>query len=230
VGNPDLLPVSALNLDAFAEHYMSNLGVISGGVYYKQLSDFIYTRRFQAPYPLNSPDPLADDINFIQAQNGEQANLFGMEFGFQRQLDFLPGVLKNLGLYVNYTFTSSDAEFQRTDDSRLESVRLPGQAAHVGNFSLAYNDDKISLRAAMNLNGEYLTEIGATANDDIYVNGRLQFDVTAGYRISKNWRVFAEMINLTNQPFELYSGSSDSIIQREFYSWWSRIGVKFDLN
>ncbi len=230
VGNPDLKPVSALNLDAFAEHYMSNLGLVSGGVYFKKLDDFIYTRRFRAGYPLNSPNPIANDLIFTQSQNGGTANLLGAEFGFQRQLDFLPGIFKNLGVYLNYTYTNSDAQFQRTDDARLEDIRLPGQATHVGNFSLAYNDKKVSLRAALNLNGEYLDEIGADADNDIFVNSRLQMDVTAGYRINSNWRVFAEFINLTNQPFELYSGNSENLIQREFYSWWTRIGIKFDLN
>ncbi len=230
IGNPDLLPVSALNLDAFAEHYMKNLGLISGGLYYKKLDDFIYTRRFRGSYPLNSPNPISDEITFTQAQNGESANLLGLEFGFQRQLDFLPGFFKKVGLYLNYTYTNSDAQFQRTDDSRLEDIRLPGQASHVGNFSLAYNDKKFSLRGALNLNGSYLDEIGASAINDIYVNSRLQLDVTAGYRISENWRVFAEFINLTNQPFELYSGEPENLIQREFYSWWTRVGVKFDLN
>lgn len=230
VGNPNLKPVSALNLDAFAEHYMSNLGLISGGIYFKQLDDFIFTRRFRAGYPLNSPNPIANDLIFTQAQNGGTANLLGAEFGFQRQLDFLPGAMKNLAVFLNYTYTNSDAQFQRTDDARLEDIRLPGQATHVGNFSLAYNDKKVSFRAALNLNGEYLDEIGADAENDIFVNSRLQLDVTAGYRINRNWRLFAEFINLTNQPFELYSGTSENLIQREFYSWWTRIGVKFDLN
>lgn len=230
IGNPDLLPVSALNLDLFAEHYMKNLGLISGGIYAKQMDDFIYSRRFQASYPINNPNPIAEEITFVQAQNGGRANLYGMEFGLQRQLDFLPGFLGGLAVYLNYTYTTSDAEFQRTDDSRLESVNLPGQATHVGNFSLMFNSDKLMLRAALNLNGSYLDEIGPTPNDDIYVNSRLQLDFTAGYKIADNWRLFAEFINLTNQPFELYSGNSDQLVQREFYSWWSRIGVKYNLN
>jgi TonB-dependent receptor len=230
VGNADLLPVSALNLDAFAEHYMDNLGLISGGVYFKQLDNFIYTRRFESSYPFNSPSPTAEGILFTRAENGGTANLLGAEFGFQRQLDFLPGKLKNLALYLNYTYTNSTAEFQRTDDERLEDINLPGQAAHVGNLSLAYNGEKLTIRAAANLNGSYLAEIGPDADNDIYVNSRVQLDLTGGYRINDNWQFFTEFINLTNQPFELYSGNPDQMMQREFYRWWSRVGVKFNFN
>jgi TonB-dependent receptor len=231
IGNPDLLPVEAINLDAFIEHYMPNLGLISGGVYFKQLDNFIYSRRFEGAYPLNSPTPIADGLLYTRSENGGTANLFGLEFGIQRQLDFLPGKLKNLALYMNYTFTDSRAAFQRTDDERLEEINLPGQAAHVGNFSLAYNGDKLMLRAAANLNGSYLAEIGPDAANDIFVNQRIQIDLTAGYRLTDNWRLFAEFVNLTNQPFELYSGDSEQVmIQREFYSWWSRAGIKFNFN
>lgn len=42
-----------------------------------------------------------------QPLNGGNADLFGLEVAFQRQLDFLPGALAGLGLYTNYTFTES---------------------------------------------------------------------------------------------------------------------------
>jgi TonB-dependent receptor len=230
IGNKNILPVSALNIDVFAERYLKNLGIISGGVYYKQLNDFIFNRRFIDTYPLNTPTPQVDAIAYVQAQNGGTANLFGAEIGAKYQLDFLPGKLKNLAVYFNYTYTQSDAQFNRSADERLESIQLPGQAAHVGNFSLGYNSKKLSLRAAVNFNGSYLSEIGATAQDDLYVNNRLQLDITAGYTVNKRLRFFVEMLNLTNQAFETYSGSTDAFVQREFYGWWSRAGIKFDLN
>ena len=39
----------------------------------------------------------------------------------------------------------------------------------------------------------------------------------------------AEALNLTNQPFESFYGSKAVMAQREFYRWWMRLGVKFDL-
>lgn len=230
IGNPNLQPVSAINLDLFAEHYMENLGLLSGGVYFKQLDNFIYARRFLGVYPLNSPQPIATDLLYTRSENGDRANLLGLELGVQKQLDFLPGNFKKLAVYLNYTLTSSEASFQRTDNGPLETVRLPGQATHVGNLSLGYNGDRFTMRVAANLNGSYLTEIGQDAANDIYVNRRIQLDVTAGYRINDKLRLFAEFINLTNQPFELYSGTADQLIQREFYLWWTRAGVKFNLN
>ncbi len=230
IGNANIKPVSALNLDLMGEKYLDNLGIISLGVYYKKLDDFIFARRFLGPYPLNSTSPTAPRLLYSQAQNGDVANLLGLETGIQRQLDFLPGVLKYMALYVNYTYTSSAADFQRTDAPTLERTTLPGQAAHVGNFALGFNSKKLTLRASLNFNGSYLSEIGASKDDDIFIRERVQIDFTAGYKLNNTVRFFAEFLNITNQPFETYSGTADNFTQREFYSWWSRVGVKFDLN
>ncbi|MBC8110239.1 MAG: TonB-dependent receptor, partial [Verrucomicrobia bacterium] len=229
VGNPFLKPVSAANLDLLGERYFGNVGVISAGIFYKNLTNFIYTRRFSGNYPLNTTTPLASDVLITQVQNGDKANLLGIELAFQRNLDFLPGALSGLGLYLNYTYTNSEALLQRNDDPKTERLRLPGQATHVGNASLSYDYKKISARVATNFNGEYLSETGATPDDDFYVKSRLQLDLTIGYEVTPQWRVFAEFLNLTNQPFETFAGNKSVTTQREFYNWWARFGVKFNL-
>ncbi len=63
-GNPDLNPTTSMNFDLMAEHYFRSVGIISGGVFYKDLKDFIYTfvtedettgyKRFQ---PFNGTKP-----------------------------------------------------------------------------------------------------------------------------------------------------------------------------
>ncbi|WP_207434178.1 TonB-dependent receptor [Sabulibacter ruber] len=234
VGNANLKPVSAFNLDVLAERYFGNVGVLSGGFFYKKLDDFIYRKMiFASPYPLVG-EPIIDRIDIAQSQNGNQANLTGFEVAYQGNLTFLPGFLRNFSLYTNYTYTHSDAKIQSRSASSnnpnaTESLRLPGQAKNVGNISLSYEGQKFTARASMNFNGEYLSEIGGVAEEDIYVKNRAQLDFSASYAFNSRFRLFTEFMNLTNQPFERYMGHKNLLIQREFYSWWSRIGVKFDL-
>lgn len=234
VGNPNLKPVSALNLDFMLEHYFGNVGVISAGVFHKQLDDFIYRRViFNTNYPL-AGTPIATGIDVTQSQNGNDADLTGFELNIQRNLSFLPGALKYFSVYANYTYTSSNATIQsreasNTNPNSVETIRLPGQATHVGNVSLAFERKKVSLRAALNFNGEYLSEVGGVPAEDLYVSNRMQLDLSGSYTIHPKIRVFAEVLNVTNQPFETYQGNSDTYVQREFYSWWSRVGVKFNL-
>lgn len=232
-GNADLKPVKAFNVDLLAEHYFGNVGIVSGGFFMKRLNDFIYRRvLFNSPYPLTGT-PFINSIDVVQSQNGKSARLLGVELALQSSLAPVSGLLKDFSIYLNYTYTHSNADLQsRTADAAnpdaTEKLRLPGQATHVGNFSLAFERKKFTARASLNFNGEYLSEIGAGKDEDIFVKDRVQFDLSASYVLTSQWRLFAEALNITNQPFERYMGHKNQLIQREYYSWWGRFGVKFD--
>lgn len=227
IGNPSLKPVAATNFDLLGEKYFGTVGILSGGLFYKKLSDFIFQRRYDSDV---YPGSEGQEITLTQSQNGENANLLGLEFAYQQNLTFLPGVLKGLSVYANYTFTSSKAKIQsRENPNDTETIRLPGQARNVGNLSLAYDRGRFNVRIAANFNGEYISEIGESADEDVFVKDRVQLDATTTITITPKFRFFAEFMNITNQPFEVYQGSESRYIQREFYSWWSRVGLKFDL-
>lgn len=232
LGNANLKPVNALNLDLMMEHYFGSVGIASIGVFHKQLDDFIYRRiLFNSPYPLTGT-PSIPSIDVIQAQNGNEAYVTGLELAFQRRLYFIPA-LKNFSLYINYTYTHSNANIQardanETNPNAVESIRLPGQATHVGNASIAYEGKRFSIRPSINFNGQFLSEVGGIKTDDIYVQNRLQLDVSASYAINHRLRLFTEWMNLTNQPLERYQDNKNITIQKEYYSFWTRFGVKFN--
>ncbi len=137
-------------------------------------------------------------------------------------------------MYANYTYTNSKATIQSREadedkPNEEEKIKLPGQADHVGNFSLAYESKKLVIRGSVNFNGTYLSEVGGSKDEDLFVKNRAQFDLSASYVINKKFRLFTEFLNVANQPFETYQGNENTYVQREFYGWWARLGVKFDL-
>ena len=48
VGNAELDPTTSMNFDLMAEHYFQSVGIISGGLFYKDINDFIYTFQTEA--------------------------------------------------------------------------------------------------------------------------------------------------------------------------------------
>ena len=239
-GNPDLKATYATNFDLMAENYFENIGIISAGAFYKNLSNFIYTYNntifttndFAAEFPdVANPIPAGENWNFTQARNGDKVSVYGFEVAFQRQLDFLPGnFFKNFGLYANYTFTKSVAKGITNEEGEARTgLGLPRTAPHMLNGSLAWENNKFSARLSANYTSAYLDEIGGNEFEDSYYDKQFFLDFNMAYKFMPNWRVFFEANNLTNQPLRYYQGQSNRMKQLEYYQPRFILGVKFDL-
>lgn len=241
-GNPNLKATYSYNLDLMAEKYYKSVGMLSGGVFYKNLNDFIYTYRdnqytnaeFAKDFPgQTNPIPTTNPGNWVltQQRNGESVNVYGFEVALQRQLDFIPGTFfKNLGVYINYTFTESEAKgITNADGEARTNVSLPGTAPHMFNGSLAWENKRFSARVSLNYTADYLDELGGDAFDDRFYDKQLFLDANASYKITKRLRVFAEANNLTNQPLRYYQGIASRTMQMEYYQARYNFGLKFDL-
>ena len=216
LGNPDLEATTATNIDLMAEYYVGSLGVVSGGYFMKTLDNYIF------PQVTTYEDPADGIEKRIQPVNGETATLNGFEIAWQQQLDFLPGMLNGLGIYLNYTNTTSEAEYPSRG-----STTLPGQSDNVLNASLSYEIGKFSTRLSANFHGKYLYEVGEDVDEDVYIDSRTQVDFAANYRVTNNISVYANGINLTNAPDRFYTGSEDHQVQRELYSFAVSGGVQY---
>ncbi|MCF0041289.1 TonB-dependent receptor [Dyadobacter fanqingshengii] len=238
-GNPDLKATYSWNFDLMAENYFESVGLISGGVFYKNLKNFIYTYRnqqysqadFTAGFPsVTNPISAGQQWDFLQSRNGDNVNIFGFELAFQRQLDFLPGFLKNFGIYTNYTFTKSFADGVYNEDGHERTdVSLPGTAPHMFNASLSWENKRFSARLSANYTAAYLDALGGEDFDDIYYDKQFFLDANAAYKITKNLRLFAEANNLTNQPLRYYQSISARTVQAEYYRPRFNFGLKFDM-
>ncbi len=223
-GNPDLKATQSVNYDLLFDHYFSSkIGLISGGVFYKDVKNFIYDNIITH----YSDDQL--NINDFQAkttQNGESAKIYGFEVAFQRQLDFLPSFLKHLNFYANYSYTRS--EIKGIIHRENEKLDLAGVVPHTFNLSLAYETKKVSIRNSFNFADSYIDKYGNESFRDRYYDQQFFWDVNASYLIGKHFRIYTDFRNLTNQPLRYYQGSSKLTAQEEFYNFNWDIGLRFN--
>ena len=227
-GNPDLDPTTSMNFDLMAEHYFTSVGIISGGLFYKKINDFIYT--FVGETTNDDFGAGTTGFDIFQPLNGDDASILGAEFAFQRQLDFLPGFAKNMSIYLNYTFLTSNADGIRNEDGEERSdLDLPNTAPNMFNGSLAYNDTKLSLRLSANFSDDYIDEIGGNSFEDRYYDKQFFLDFNASYAITKNLSIYADLNNITNQPLRFYQGISERTMQAEYYERRLTFGLKYDL-
>jgi TonB-dependent receptor len=244
-GNPDLRYPKSMNVDFLAEKYIRN-GIFSGGFFYKEIDDFIFFfKRFA-----HEGDPSNYGlVEITKAINGLQAKVYGAEIMAQFKLDFLPKPLSNLGFFINYTYTGSDARINKrlpanytdavvifgqddlslfSDLTNTERITLPGQARHTANVSAFYETGKFYARLSANYQDAFLFSLGADADLDEYYDQALRLDFTANVSLGPHVKLFGDAINLTNAPLRYYLGEKDRLKLQEFYSWWARLGLKLD--
>jgi TonB-dependent receptor len=217
-GNPTLKTTTSNNFDILAEHYMQGIGILSGGFFYKKLSDIIYPSVVE-----ETSGPYAG-YEVYQPVNGNSANLYGVEVNWQQQFTFFPGFWSGFGIYANYTYTHSKADLTGRDDTVL-----PGQAGNVSNFALAYEKYGFQARVSLAYFGKYISIIGETSEEDIYYDNNLRIDFSANQQINRYIQVYLQLVNLTNTPLRYYIGNTNRPIQREFYSWWMNAGLRLTM-
>jgi TonB-dependent receptor len=215
LGNPDLRPTKSWNLDALGEHYFKSVGVVSAGVFYKHLDDYIYGYTLQ------------QSINGAQYQvtqplNGDAATLAGIELALQNQLRFLPGPLNGVGVYANYTLTTSTAHFPNHQGAST----LPGQSRHVGNIAASYEQRGFTGRVSVNFHGSYIDVVGADNTQDRFYDTNSQLDVAVTQKITRSLRVYADVLNMNDSLLRYYQGVPNRPLQEEHYHWTADFGVK----
>ncbi len=223
-GNPDLKPTTSINLDLMAEYYFETVGIVSAGIFQKSLSNFIFNRT-----QTNYLDPVSGQTfrRYTRPQNGATASLFGAEVAFQRQLDFLPGMLSGLSVYFNYTYATSSVT--GVEGRETEELPLTGNPNHSLNASLSYEWSGLTVRLAANYTSDYIDEYGDKAFNDRYYDTQLFVDANASYAVTSSLRIFVDANNLTNQPLRYFQGISSRVAQAEFYNARFQAGVKYDL-
>lgn len=229
LGNAKLKPADAFNFDLLGEHYLSNVGIISGGFFYKHLNNFQYTSvsnidsaTLSSKYGLSGPNNLV--YNVTEPLNGDQASIWGLELNTYFNMDFLPGLLKGFGLYANYTYAQSKSSTQTR-----KNVSFLGQANNTLNLSASYDYKGFTIRSSWNYNGDFLTRLASDADYDVTRVARWQWDMSAQQKLSKHLRIYTEFLNLRNTPQVDYQGKRERVNTIEYSGWWCRFGMSYAL-
>ncbi|MCB1693574.1 MAG: TonB-dependent receptor, partial [Pseudomonadales bacterium] len=222
-GNPGLSPYRAWNFDLSAEWYFAENAVVQVGTFYKRIDDFIVDAQFEAgDAPYNG---MFNGVAFDEAiipLNGDRATVKGLEFNYQQALTSLPAPLDGLLAGVNYTWTDT------TGDIGSRTIPLPAASKHNYNLMLGYEKGPVSVRVTAAYRDKYLDELGGSAEEDRYVKDHLQLDLTASYDVTRQVKVYAQMVNLNDEPYLAYQSGPvrERLLQYETYSWTGKLGVQ----
>ncbi|WP_323143647.1 TonB-dependent receptor [Massilia phyllosphaerae] len=204
-GNPTLQPLSARQLDATLEYYMSSSDYLFGAAFYKKVDGFIQTSATNLQYGGTS-------YTVSTPSNGQDGTIKGLELGYQGFFKNLPGMLRGLGVQANFTYVDSRAP----GPLEGQQTALEGLSRQSYNLVAMYDWENFSARLAYNHRGKYLA--GTTnyypnngntiAQTPYYMDGYGLVDAYLSYGLSKTLKLAVEANNLTRTSRHSYYGVS----------------------
>ncbi len=222
LGNPDLKPITSHNVDLSAEYYFKSVGLVSAALFYKRVNDYSVNLKRDMPYGNYAEAEVSQPLNAFDA------DLLGVELGFQRDFGFISPALKCLGFYGNYTYTHSDIVRSAFGDK--DEQALPGSPEHMANASLYFDKWGLNVRLSYNYTSAFQDDEEYVEDAPLrrYYDATHYMDLNASYTWGKNvkYTFYAAANNLLNQPLRYYQGEKDRTMQVEYYGVKLTAGFK----
>jgi TonB-dependent receptor len=257
LGNPSLKAEQANNYDVLYERSFGHNGLLQAGYFYKDLTNPIVSSQYYSTKTF--PDvPAGSTVLVSQSINAGSAYVQGFEIGFQQRLTYLPSVMGGAGISANYSHTASTARdlplrddqpallrdapntwnISPTYDTKKFSMRIGMTYDDAMIYAYQYQDLAYQLDANGNpisVNGVLQTMPNPQVNGtkgpagDNYLYAHYQFDTQASYQLPWGFQVYGYGLNLNNEVFGFFNGSTQYMVQREYYHPTYAGGVRWNL-
>ncbi len=194
IGNPDLKPYHTDNYELSVEKYFEPVGLISIGAFQKDITDYArVTSTSIGPEGLDGSGLYAG-YRLSTRENVGDARIRGVEISYQQQFSFLPGALRGLGAFANFTRLEAEGTF----GGAATTSKLSNLAPRSGNAGLNFRHRGLDARVLANwTDRKYFTTNGGV---DVYNEERLMLDVKLQYAFNRRYEVFLDISNLTDEP------------------------------
>lgn len=230
VGNPMLKPFRADTFDASIEWYHAKNAFVGLGLFQKNIKSYIQTLKQDMPFSqtglptsLLVPGVTADSpVAVTTPVNTEGGKLSGFELNLQQPFSFLPGIGKNFGVLLNYTYVKSQISYvlAQTGGSGKPIVStyitndLINLSPRAYNATLYYDDGTFSARVSGSTRESYLTRVPGQNNNDVEgKNKTFNVDASISYKVNDKLEITLEGVNLSNQANDQYiSSQRDSVV------------------
>jgi TonB-dependent receptor len=187
-GNANLKPVEADQADLSLEWYFADKSVLSGAVFWKDITGFI-TTELQENVDIGvvgsigggDPEPILYDVS--RPINGDKAKVYGLEMGVQHFF------ANGFGVRANYTLTDTKAYVGGVHVGELEGVSKSQYS-----IALMFENDRWDTQVAADYSGEYTEEIDAVgdlskkADPITWVTASVAFKITDAIQVSLEGR------------------------------------------
>jgi iron complex outermembrane recepter protein len=219
--NTDLKPQTSRNYDASVEYYLEPGGVISIGVFRKDVDDFIAADSVAIGSGANNGfNGQYSGFTLVTTRNFGSARIEGYEINYNQRLTMLPRPFDGLAIFANYTHLKTSGTYS---DGAEE---LEGFVPKILNAGIYYSWKRVELRAAYNHMGRYLSTYSSDVLQRIRQTPVETWDFNAQYRLSSRVTLFGDVLNAFDKRSSQYTaGDPNRIMNVEAYGPRFSVGV-----
>jgi len=217
-GNPELKPWKANTFDLSLEKYFGSQAYISGAIYYKKLTTYIFNSSVLESFEgvllpgQNSPnDPVTGfeeaDANRLGVAttkvNGSGGYIKGAELTFSMPLSIFSQTLDGFGFIVSGAVNDSSIDINGVETA------VPGLSEEVVNTTLYFEKGGFSARVSNRYRGDFIGEVPEFDSSLTLKNVSAEslLDAQVGYEfqdgLMRGLSVTVSGTNLTDEPFIL---------------------------
>lgn len=224
IGNPDLNARTSWNFDLSAEWYPNRFTALTVGLFYKDISDELvpFTQSLTTQAEMDAAlasrgltgvvdTATLSRLDLTTTINGASATLKGVELLGQTQFDFLPSPLDGFGVSASATFLDGETTLP------TGKVPLVGQPEQTYAFSVFYQKGPLDASVSYAYNDSFLTDPNADPDLVLDQGAFGRWDAKITYNLRRNIKLFAEGVNLNNEPTTEFQGGRPAWnTEREF--------------
>lgn len=198
VGNPQLGPYQATNLDWSVDRYSDQVGLLSLSLFYKKIDHFIADTQYAIVI-----GNLGEFTEFKRV-NGDTALAMGAEGNWQSPAWTLRHGLGEVSLILNYSYTHGEAHYPGRPG---ETFPLPDQAIYQGGLTLHLERGGLAVEGSARYKSNLWEDLIAPGFDN-YLLGAWDAEISASYKLSKSTKLTFGAANALNRPTRHYAGTT----------------------
>ncbi|MBI4626729.1 MAG: TonB-dependent receptor [Verrucomicrobia bacterium] len=212
--NPGLKPWTGTNYEASLEYYFKRSGVVSAGVFRKNIKDGFGSKSVtvnDAVLEEFELDQRYRDWVFVTTFNvGAPVTITGIELNYQQQLTFLPAWARGFSAFGNLTVLDLDGP----------ETAFSSFYTKTANWGLSFSRGRVGASLAWNYRGARSSVFTSIGPDGVaYTRELLTLDLTSECRLTPKISVFLNARNVTNALTRIERFTSKSPAYSRPYSW-----------
>ncbi len=186
-GNPYLDPYRSTNIDASAEWYFSDNGILAGTLFYKDIGNYILVTTAEEVH-FNQSTGTDTVFTISRPNNAGTAKIQGLSLNYQQSFG------RGFGILANYTYA---------DASSASGDPVPWTSEHQYSISPFFENNRWTARATYSYRSKYFTQVDRGNN--LVTDDHDSLDATLSFRVNDNLSIALDGMNLLDSEYYTYA-------------------------